>query len=368
MRHTKLFYKQAIAILISCVFLPAVAQDFKERMVYEGHYAVEQGASLEMSNKYGDIQLYNWDKDSVYISTEMILSSTSYSNLRKLKDKVKVKYNQHDQHIIAYTSFNDNTSEVLNQLQEFTKSIIHNQVKRIEVNYTVFMPKYMALKIRNQYGDITLDDVMGSVDIDLFNGALSANRLSGASLFDLRYAKANISQINDGFFKLIYSDLDLNKSISLNVESKISDIHLQDVGVFKVHSTRDDINIDHLSYLYGESMYSKIRINELTNELNCDMSFGKIDISRLDSTCSLIDIKSDRTDVNIYAPKKMDFTYDINYHPDAMVRLPFPTETNLNQAHDLLYNIHGQKGNSQTPLSIKITAYKRCLVRIQDAF
>lgn len=368
MKHQKLIYRSALLLAMSLWFTAISAQDFSERMVYEGHYSAPEGSTLELSNKYGDIQLHNWDKDSIFITTELILTSTSHANLRKLKDNVRIKYETSNQRIKAYTDFNDNTSEVLNQLQEFTKSIIPNQVKRIEANYTIYLPKHISLKIRNQYGDITIDDILGNVDIDLFNGALSANRLTGASSFDLHYAKASINQINDGDFDLIYSDLDLRKALSLNLVSKISDIHLQDVGVCKLRSTRDDINIDRLAYLYGESNYSKIRIIEFTQELSCDLSYGKLDISRLAPTCSSIDIRSDRTDVSIYTPQSIDYTYNITYHPDAMVHLPFQSEAiTVEQHNQTMYNTSGQT-NENTHLNIKISAYRRCLIRIQDIF
>lgn len=368
MKKQKLTYRIILSCILGILSTALWAQDYTERMVYEGYYSTSEGTSFELSNKYGDIHINNWDKDSVFISTELILTSTSHSNLRKLKDNVKVKYEERDQRIIAYTHFNDNTSEVLNQLQEFTKAIIPNQVKRIEANYTIYLPKYMSIRIKNQYGDISIDDIMGTVDIELFNGALSANRLSGTSSFELRYAKASINQINDGYFEMIYSDLDLSKAISLDIESKISDIHLQDVGVCKVHSTRDNISIDRLAYLYGESSYSKVRIIELINELKSEMIYGKLDISRIATTCSLVDVQSERTDVSLYTPKNLDYSYDITYHPDAIVHLPFKSEATDVRHHDLmLYNTKGQTGANKN-LTIKISAYKRCMIRIQENY
>ncbi len=363
MKHIIIKYKLGLIIALSIVSLHLYGQNYSERMEYEGHYKATDGTTLDVNNKYGDIHIINWDKDSVFITTELMLSSTSAERLRKLKKDVNVKYITSDNYITAYTSFNENTDQILNELQEFTKDIISNQIKRIEINYTIYVPKYISLKIKNQYGDIMMDNIYGHMEISLFNGALKANRLTGASSFEFKFAQASINQINDAYFDLVYSDLDVSKAISLETSSKISDIRILDVGVYKIHSTRDDINIDKVTYLHGQSAYSKVNISLLKKEVNCDMTYGKMDINKIDTDCSSIAIQSEHTDVSLYVPENLNINYDLTYHPDVFLHLPFETETTQPTDDTLL---HIKKETDDTPsLDVKISAYKKCLIKIQ---
>lgn len=364
MKTLKLAYK-ILPLLLLLVAFPSVGQDFAEQFTYKGAYKVTDGMSIEVKNKYGDIRFANWEKDSILITTEVYLSASSYKKLEKLKKSVNIKYTATKQLLLAETSFNANSVQFINDIQTFTGDIVATNNKRIDINYMIYLPKDVNIKVVNQYGDVFMENVSAKLNVSQSNGAFKANVLTGSARFDFRFVQASVEKVNDVEFNLHYSKLDLAKAISLNLNSRSSEVSIDEVGVLKLKSNRDEIRLDKVGYLYGAANYPKMRITKLMNELDCEMSYGNVTIEDIAQSCSMINIHSERTDIEIFVPKIRDFEYDLVYHPDCSMHLPIKAESSTTTYNGETMNTAQGKTNNNTSLTIRIKALKRSIVKMQ---
>lgn len=363
--HVK--YSVCLPVLLLFFANWSMAQTYAERTLYADSFSTKNITSLEVVNKYGSIQLKNWDKDSIKITTDVYLSASSREKLDRLKDGVKIKYHQFNNTIVAQTIFGDKRATFIKELQYLIRDITPSSEKHIEINYEVFLPTEINIDLQNQYGDIFLDNVKNNLKIDQANGSFKAHNLTGDVSLKFSFVNAMVNDIKDGFVDLNYSSISLNKSVNLRTESKMSDIYAHEINVLKISSSRDKINIDKLDYLFGSASYTKIKILELNKEIDGYFTYGQIMVDKLNPTASVIDIDSERTDIKLYISKKISYTYDILYHVDADIILPNNIEKPYQTMEtEEIKSIKGSVGTDPS-LDIRIRALKRCLIQIYNS-
>lgn len=364
MKTLKLTYKTLVLLMLVIAF-PAIGQNFAEQFTYKGSYKVSDDMTIEVNNKYGNIHFSNWDKDSILITTEVYLSSTSYKKLEKLKKSVNIKYTATKQLLLAETTFDGNSIQFIDDIQTYTADLVSANNKRIDINYMIYLPEDINIKVSNQYGDVFMENTSGKSNISLSNGAFKANDLTGNSRFDFKYVQASVEKINDAEINLNYSKLDMSKAISLNCNSRSSEINIDDVGVLKLKSNRDELHLENVAYLYGSASYPELKIDYLINELDCEMRYGNITINDIAYSCTMLNLYTERTDIEIFIPKTQNFEYDLIYHPDCSMHLPIKATADNTTFNGEVMSASQGKTSENPSLSIRIKALKRCIVKMQ---
>lgn len=352
-----------IAFLLLCTGA-LWAQGFAEQSVYRGTYATSDEMTFELVNKHGNVQIMNWDKDSIQITTEVFLSASSLKKLNKLKKSVKIKYDATTHHVFAQTTFGSNSVQLMNEFQSFTQNLTPSSSKKIDINYKVYVPNNVRLIIKNQYGDIYLDDIDENIEIEHSNGTLKANTMKGSANMNLRFVEATIHQINDGEVNMYYSTLDIEKAISLTCESSSSELNAGNIGVLKLHSSRDKIRVKEVGYLYGDAAYPKLKVGKLINELDCDFSYGNISVADVDNGATILSIRSERTDIELNVSKSLSHHFEYIYNESCNLQLPYKPERKTSMYKgEVVKKSMGEIGE-KPQLDISIIAIKRCDIKM----
>lgn len=362
MRPSLIVYSLLALILFPA---PAAAQSYGERSLYMDTYPSAGIKTLDIINKYGDIKVTNWDKDSIKISTEMFLSSSSQKKLDKLKDLVKINYKKEGSMITAQTMFGENKAAFIKEIQEFTRDITPGMDKKIEINYEIYIPAHINLEIYDQYGDIILEGVNNKLKVVLSNGAFKTGDINNDINFKFKFVNAMMNDIENGFIELKYSNITLSSAKEITLESKSSEVYADNIDILKINSSRDKMEIGNLNYIYGTSGYSTIHISKLNNEMDCYFSYGQVYVNNMDKEISLIDIDSERTDIKLFIPGEIVYSYDILYNENAEILFPKKEEPQLSKGMDDMKVIKGKTGVNPT-LDLQINALKRCTIQIHE--
>ena len=357
------------SLLTTTIFLipgsEASAQVYAERSLYRDTYSSTGIKTLDVINKYGNIKVSNWNKDSICISTETYLSSSTQKKLTKLKSIVRINYKKEGSVITAQTLFGDNKAAFIKEIQEFTRDITPGMDKKIEINYEVFLPENIRLEIYNQYGDVVLNDINNELKVILSNGSFKTGDIKKDINLKFKFVNAMMTDVENGFIELKYSNININNAKEINLESKSSEIYADNIDILKITSSRDKIDIGNLNYIYGTSGYSTIRVSKLNREMDCYFSYGQISISNMDKEISLIDIDSERTDIKLFIPKQIIYSYDILYHENTEILLPSKEKSEVSKGMDEMKVIKGKTGNNPS-LRLQINALKKCVIQIHE--
>ena len=365
-KMNQFLFKPRKLLILSALMLGtlAPAQDLKDKRSVSRSFPASRETTLELENKYGKIQVLTWEKDSVSVEVEIFLTETSASRMRKLKEDIKIDFTGTNTYIIAKTVIESESGRLASELKSISNTI-RGSNKRVEINYLVHVPAQLDVVLNNKFGDIYLDDLEGSVDINLSNGVLKANRLMGNSSITLSFGNGMINSMGSSAMDLSYSDMVLGKAGQLDLRSKSSKLNVDSVNVVKIDSRRDKLYFQQVEYFYGQSNFTQVWIYGFLRESDVYMKYGKLTIEHILPAFSKINVESDYTDLSLYFDQEASFEFDILHHEKAVLRLPGNNVT-AEESFDGKdhFTTVGTMGTGDPAGMVQIDALQKCYLNI----
>lgn len=308
-------YFGIISILAMCIsfILPhqAMAQ-FTDSKEIKKEFRVGPETRIEISNKYGKVELNTWNKDSVIIDIKIKVEEKKLSKLEKSMEEIDFDFTNSQHFLVARTTVGENRSQLEKELLKFKETLLQSD-GNVEINYTVWLPKTNILRVENKFGDIFIDDFDGEVEINLSNGNLKSHDFSGKTNITLSFADATINKIKTGRLDCNYSDLYIREAESLQINSKSSTFEILEIKDIDIDSRRDKFRIRLADLVEADGSFSNFRINELTDRLTLRADYGDLDIEKTAPDFSNIYIDSKSTDINLYFNAESNFGFEITH-------------------------------------------------------
>jgi hypothetical protein len=287
-----------LILLLLCLTanLSVQAQGFSETRTYKRAFSAGKGVSLEITNKYGTIQVTNGNSDSVRVHAEVIASSSNIQRMRKMLNGVSINMAETAYSIRVQSDFSANPGFLFEDLKNLTGKLIPYE-NRLQVNYYITVPRGIALKIANMYGDVYLEDVMGSLDLTLSNGSLQTGYIQKATNISLSFVNGTMMGIGSGRTSFSYSELRIGESGDLNITTRSSKMELAAVEELSLNSRRDKIFIGSLNSINADSYFSDISIESVSEEVILKTSYGSFRAPSLLKSLSLLSVNSQLTEL-----------------------------------------------------------------------
>jgi len=297
--------KLLIILLLITFSQIAYSQFFTGIKKIEKSFYIRPSTTLDISNKYGKIKISNWEYDSIRFSIDVIVKSQDTILVQELSKMVDFEFVETSYFLTAKTIYNTQDSKFFKDISSPLNAFQND----IGVDYNIFLPKYINLKVSNKYGDVYIDDLFGSFDLNLSNGDLKANDLKGEVSIDLGFGKGSINSVSNGLVSLTYADMQIKQVEQLNLNTKYSKIQIQSAEVLKIQSKRDKYYINKCNHLYGETNFSDIFVRNLNNEISCNAKYGSINLEAIAKSFSMINLISLNSDLNLFF--KLGNSYDL---------------------------------------------------------
>jgi hypothetical protein len=364
MNHILFRYRILLLFLVLLPGMTTLAQDRTDKRVVRKQFPATRETTLEVTNKYGEIQVLTWKKDSVAIEVEILLTESSSSKLNKLKDDISIGFTGTGGYIIAKTQIKSESGRIASELKSVSHTISGSN-KQVEINYMVRIPEYLDVVLQNKFGDIYIDDLKGRVDIELSNGVLKAGQLAGITEIDLIFANGMIKALGSSTMRLSYSDLTLGEVGQLDLDSKSSILNADSINVLKINSRRDKLNIKRVEYLYGNGNFTQVWIYDFLRESDLYMKYGELTIEHVVPYFSKIYVESEYTDVTLFFDKQTRFGFDILHHEKSVLKLPVEVahaeESFDGKEH---YRTTGTLGAEHPAARVTIDALQKCFINL----
>ena len=359
------FRKAALSLMAVLTLQAALkAQTYTESSRVERSFPAHQDTRLDVSNKYGNIRIIPWQKDSVHIEIELNLRSNSLTRLEKIKDAIDFEFSATRYFIMARTNFGNKYEGFFTDLKDLSGTIIPSK-NHVEIDYTIRVPSGMALNISNKFGDLYMDDLKGAIDVNLSNGDLKANRLDGRTNINLNFGNGVIDFYQGGRLILSYAGMDIREAGNLDIESKSSELSVDRAGIVDIDSRRDRITATSLKNIFGASYFSDIRITNLLEEANLTARFGDFSVKNVGSRFTYINLNSEYTDIDLAFVDPEGFTMDIIHQRDCILMLPEDNGSfETSNEGDETVRLTGRIGTSDKG-RIRITATKKCTISLE---
>lgn len=305
-------WKSVIALLIALLLISGltVHAQFTETREFVRRFKIQPETRIDITNKYGRIELNTWKKDSVVIWFKMEIREKKPDKLKKTLDNLDFDFSNSQHFLIVKTQVDKSRSQIESELLKFKETMLQTNGS-IRIDLVVWLPDNRQLRLENKFGDIIMGDYRGETNILLSNGKLSAGDLPGRANLNLSFADATISNLPVASIMSNYSDIIIKNSGAIRLESKSSTIEIQNSDELNINSRRDKYRIRLAEKIEAAGNFSHFRMNELQGKANMRMSFGSLDMEKVENSFSTIYIESRSTDVNLYFSPDAKFNYEI---------------------------------------------------------
>lgn len=235
---------------------------------YTKSYPVNTADQIQIKNVFGKVVVNTWDKNEVKVDVEIKADGDDDASAQKILDKVSVKDSKDTQGVSFKTEIEKNDED--NNWGSWTDSG-KSHVKRVVVNYTVYMPAKNALDISNKFGSVTVPDLIGKVSLNLnFSNLIAQQLLSPLNELNIRFGDASIGTLNSEQFNISYGNAKIGTADKLNAKVSFAGL---DVDKLK---TSGDITLKYtrkgLGFKVGE-------LDKSLKALNVDASFSKVNLN-----------------------------------------------------------------------------------------
>lgn len=328
-----------ILFLMAVIFsIPVLlsAQTYSEKREEGKSFKLKSGTVVQITNKYGNINVMPWEKDSVRIEVSMSAQSKQAAKVVKILSSIDCEMISTANSISARTIFYDNSTTFWKDVVSYAGQVI-NTSNNLQINYTVYMPVNNDIKIDNKFGNVYMDSHIGNADITLSNGDLQARNFAGSLKLKLEFGSASMQDLNDAELNINYSDLTIRKVNALVLNSRSSTLEIEEASTIEIASTRDKLGVKRCSSVNGDASFTRIRINELASTCNMNTKYGELRLNNVERNFRTIQVKSEYTDVF------MGFSTADSYAMD----LVYDAKTNLNISSAIITQLKKETLNAK---------------------
>jgi hypothetical protein len=336
---------------------PLSAQSVSEKRTFIRTMPLEKNSRLEIKNKYGDIHITSWKKDSVNIMAEIEAFAPNHSKLDKMFDGVEINITGTGSLVRAETEFGREITEVLESFKGLTQRIIDYD-SRVQINYYVNIPDYVDINIENQFGDIDMENNTGIISVNLSNGDFKANSLNRISEFSLDFGDAEIGYVKSGKINTSFSKYVISECGDLSINSTSGRFELGKAEKIDIESRRDKFFIGHISGMSGISYFTDYHIENLNGNTDLTVKYGSFNAENVDARFENINLTSAYCDITLDIDPSASCEFEIR-NVNAFVVIP---DKNIKSRKETLnedkkeYLISGTLGSNPGNRKVMINA------------
>jgi hypothetical protein len=312
-------------------------------------YSVDRDATVDIDNKYGNINITTWNKNRVEITVVITVKGNNLSTVEKKLRGIDVDFNATSSRVSAKTRFNNSSSNW--SFWGKSKNISY------KVHYTIKMPASNNVDLDNDYGNILIDQINGTADINCDYGKLIIGDLNNSNN-DINIDYCNGSSINfmkSGSINADYSKLTVDKTDKVKINSDYSTVRIETANTVTYNTDYGSLIIDDANNISGNSDYASIRLGTVSKNLNIKADYGSIKIKELARGFNKAEITSEYAGITIGTKANNNFNFVMNLqysrfrYNDDNVEMYKSIEKSSKKYYEGTYG----KGKSNSKLIIK---------------
>jgi len=313
----------AVALVLQ---LPVIGQTYERTRHLVKSFAVKSNTEIQVNNKYGNIHLVQWEKDSVKFEIELLVKGNKQSKLQKNFDMIEFDFTATAYYVIAQTNFNSSKGAFWDEVSDLANTIFSG-TNRVQIDYRVYIPKYCSLKIENKFGNVYIGDQTENADIKISNGDLKANDFFKELKLKLDFGNASIRKVKDAEIIAGYSEIEIKKAETLTIDSKSSTFELGLVNDMQIESHRDKMNIEEIGTINGKLSFSDLKIDFITGLSILISEYGSIEFKDVAIDFNQIHLTAKFTEIDLNFDSEATFKLEITHSIKTDLSLPATADT-----------------------------------------
>ncbi len=348
----KTIYKLILLLFIIpgiCFAAAETPPNYERGKTVKKSYLVAHDATVEIQNKYGNVNIITWDKNDVEIVVEITVKGDNLKAVENELKSIQIDFRKDADIVTAQTKFGSYSKSW--NLWSSSNKIGYT------VNYTVKMPVSNHLKVRNDYGTILLNEIDGTTDIHCDYGKISLGILNNVkNSINIDYNKgSSIDFMKAGVVNADYTKLLIDKTATVKINSDYATIEIGTATSVTFNSDYGNMKVADVSRITGNSDYVNIRLGTVRDLLDLKSDYGAIKISTLAVGFQKATITAAYTGITIGMQEDSNFKFsaDLQYAGLSCNRNKIEMSKSIEKSTRKFYEGTYGKGDSSATLRIQ---------------
>ncbi|MGB0929528.1 MAG: hypothetical protein ACPGVB_02045 [Chitinophagales bacterium] len=282
--------------------------------------AISNTATVEITNKYGRIQIDTWDKDSLSIEVNITAQARNFDKVERIMNKINIDMNTDSEDFMIFRTEIGNGKrrgggilsffqDLWDDTSDLTSSLLNTQ--NVTVDYRLYMPESVKLTIENKFGDVILPTMKGALRMDIEHGDLRAQEIWNARNVKAKYGKLDVKNIRQGNLTLSFVDAVIESGGSLQVESRSSNINLEEVESLEVDAHYDEWYIGSAENVNGSQVSTDLRVRNLSNSIDLTSKYGSVDVAHVEPKVKSVNLYGNYTDYSLSFNPSVSYNFNV---------------------------------------------------------
>jgi len=264
-----------LAVLLAFVPFGLKAAEYSKK-IHQG-YLKSNITALNVSNKFGTVEVNNMGGDSVTVDVTITVETVSEARAKQLIDLISININRSGGLLRAQTVINEDFKSKMD----------------FSIDYKINIPKDRSLNITNKFGNIAVQELDAPGAFNLAYGNITAGSLNAPGdgvMLELAYGKADLESVNKMVGEIKYSKVFIGQAGNLNMTTRYSGLNVDDIQNLTLESKYDGVKLGRVSSISAESKYSNYTIDVLAKTLKIETEYGSVRVGKVLPDFSNIEI------------------------------------------------------------------------------
>lgn len=300
----------------ACLLIPMVTLAGKEsRINYEKKlnfsFNVNNNAHFQLTNKYGDITFYSWDKNVISATVTITVKADNQEDAKRIANGIQIEKSQSGNNVSLTTNYSSGGSSTSFWNLFFGGGM--SSQKNISIDYKVYLPRSLGvLNVVNKYGDISGNQVPGAVNVTLHYGHIHLSDIQRSLNLEVKYGEGSITDVTGANIQSAYTDFHLDKIKRLNMHYEYGDLKIGSLGSARFDGSYGDIYAGQITDLQSTTSYSDYRIAVIGSRAVIETSYGDVEINKTSSNLKQLSVTLRYSDLSVGFPANLPMRIEAN--------------------------------------------------------
>lgn len=322
-------------------------QDTKEekQKVVKATFKVNSTDLLSISNKYGNINFTNHNENKVSVYITILAWGRSDRDAQDILDRITINQDNDSENIYFET-----------QIEESRGGYNSSNREGFEINYEVKIPKNLNIDVENKFGSVTLQDLNGKLNLEVKHGNFNGHNLTGQRhAISVQFGNLSINEVASADMEVAHGSINIDKSSTdLKIESKHSNVSIDEANVLEVNAKHGNMRIGTVSKIRGENKFGQIEIRKIVKSAVLQLKHGNCQLEQIAKGFERIEVENAHGSIELRFDSDAKFQFEARTEHGS-IRNSMPNTTIQRQEDDDNEQLLEGKTNGGGNAKVRVT-------------
>ncbi|WP_148232102.1 hypothetical protein [Maribacter sp. HTCC2170] len=290
------FCKKGLILALAIFVSQAITAQIEVSKQVTETYSMTNAGELHLENKYGNINLFGWDKDEVSIVIDIVVNHKKKDNAQDLLKRMNPVIKDGDDYVSINYEIAEKSSGFFGNLFEKANPFDFDR-SNVQIDYTIYLPVQAEIDVTNKFGDVLIEDWTGKLKANVTHGDIWISENLTKADIEMGYGKLRARSIDYASIGLKNGSLDMETTKNLRLNSSGSNIYVDSVTSLEVYSNKDEIEIETIGAVYGNLKYTNMVLSRLDKDIDLTMKIADFRVSQVLNPQADIAIKQESSEI-----------------------------------------------------------------------